>query len=83
MTEFIERLLKERLKEKRQESERRRWELWLHKVWDQSYQEFSENISKKAELQVQTLEMDKTDIKHAAVVAFDTLALLRREGEPC
>ncbi len=79
----MEFILKERIEEVRRENERRTWELWLHKVWGQSYKEFCDEAVEHAENQVRAMQMDKTDIRHAADTALNTLTLLRRGGEPC
>ena len=37
LTSFVEFILKEELKEKETDGERQMWELWLHKVFDKTY----------------------------------------------
>ena len=44
LTSFVEFILKEELKEKETDSERRMWELWLHKVFDKTYNQFRESV---------------------------------------
>lgn len=80
LTDFIEYLLKERLEEVKRENERRTWELWLHRVWDQSYQDFCDAATSRTKNQERAAQMDDVDIKHAANVALDTLSLLGKGG---
>ncbi len=70
------------MEEARRENERRSWELWLHKVWDQSYKEFCDTAMERAENQARAMQMDKTDIKHATDTALNTLELLKGGGKP-
>lgn len=83
LTGVIEYVLKERLNEVKRENERRTWELWLHRVWDQSYQDFCDTVASRTKNQVRTMQMDNVDIGHAANVALGTLSLLGKGGKPC
>lgn len=76
MLKFIHFLLGEKVQERKAENEQKSWELWLHKVFDKSYKEFSETIRKEENMRRQALSMTKGDINKAANVAVNTLKLL-------
>lgn len=47
--EFIDEFIKE-------ENETRKYDYWLHKVWDKSYDEFSRSLEPKPEVKKEDLE---------------------------
>ncbi len=76
MLKFIHFLLEKKVQERKAENEQKSWELWLHKVFDKSYKEFSETIRKEESMRRQALSMTQGDINKAANVAVNTLKLL-------
>ena len=76
MLKFIHFLLEKKVQERKAENEQKSWELWLHKVFDKSYKEFSETIRKEESMRRQALSMTQGDINKEANVAVNTLKLL-------
>ena len=58
------------------ENEQKAWELWLHKVFDKSYAEFSEELKRDRDMRRNAMHMERVDIKKATDVAMNTLGLL-------
>lgn len=58
------------------ENEQKAWELWLHKVFDKSYAEFSEELKRERDMRRAAMNMGQVDIKKATDVAMGTLSLL-------
>lgn len=81
LTSFVEFILKEELKKKETDSERRMWELWLHKVFDKTYNQFRESMKEQQSMSQKTKEMDNVDVEKAASVAMETLRLLSGGGD--
>ena len=81
LTDFLEFLLKEELKRKKEESEQKIWELWLHKVFDKSYNDFRGSIKERQVVYQRPKEMDNADIENAASIAMKTIEILNRGGE--
>lgn len=69
-------MLEQKVQERKAENEQKAWELWLHKVFDKSYKEFSETIKHKEDMRKKAFVMTKEDINKAANVAVNTLKLL-------
>lgn len=81
LTDFLEFLLKEELKRKKEESEQKIWELWLHKVFDKSYNDFRASIKECQVVHQKPKEMDNADIDNAVSIAMQTIEILNRGGE--
>ncbi len=81
LTSFVEFILKEELKEKETDGERQMWELWLHKVFDKTYNQFRESVKEQQNMSQKAKEMDNVDVEKAAFVAMETLRLLSRGGD--
>lgn len=80
LTSFVEFILKDELKKKETDSERRLWELWLHKVFDKTYNQFREAMKEQQNMSQKAKEMDDVDVEKAASVAMETLRLLSGGG---
>ena len=80
LTSFVEFILNEELKEKETDSERRMWELWLHKVFDKTYNQFRESVKEQQNMSQKVKEIDGVDIEKATSAAMETLQLLSKGG---
>ena len=76
LSKFIRFLLEQKVQDRKAENEQKAWELWLHKVFDKSYKEFSETIKHEEDMRKKAFVMTKEDINKAANVAVNTLKLL-------
>lgn len=81
LSEFIDFLFSEKMKERNEKIEQKTWELWLHKVFDKSYKEFSETVEADNESRKKAGSMKKIDVQHAAKVALNTIKLLNTGGD--
>ncbi|MGC4018946.1 MAG: hypothetical protein QM793_06785 [Muricomes sp.] len=73
--------MKEKLEEKKAESENKTWELWLHKVFDKSYAEFKAEAQQAFKAKSDAVSMAKVDVQKAAMVALNTVKLLSSGGD--
>lgn len=76
LSEFIHFLLEQKVQEKKEENKKKEWELWLHKVFDKSYNEFLTELKQENERRKKVVNMDVVDIKSAADTAMNTLRIL-------
>lgn len=81
LSDFIEFLFREKLKERNEKVEQQTWELWLHKVFDKSYKEFSETVEADNESRRKAGSMEKIDVRRAAKAALNTIKLLNAGGD--